>query len=510
MQSEDDVTKHESGTEDEEDNMQTPHDSVTDVVEEGLPTPGDQDNDANNSDKDNDEDANSNEKRHTRSEYKSRQIDRKVLSTRTSTGVKDGANKNDIDQKNQAMSAWMENAKSILEELAQRHNQSEITNSTSLQNENTKGQPTANDQIGEDEEYALEAQHDLADRGRQQLEALRQELNRFANTNTDSKAEKPSSVIEDYEKRERELKQRGVELWRCYEMLTADASQQLCEQLRLVLEPLLATKLKGDYRTGKRINMRKVIPFIASRFQKDKIWLRRTAPNKRNYQVVVAIDDSLSMQKNTASQGKDDRRIAGVKDKAAFVTPGAMACEAMTTICTAMTKLEVGELAVVSFGDTVKLLHPFEKPFTSEAAGAVMSQFTFKQESTDFCRTLESLVSVLHSAAQDSAAAHSSTGVTKQLVFMISDGHIDHGYRHRVGKWLRRARELGQLLVLIIVDPVLEEQRLIKFEGGGIRNIPYMDNYPFPFYLVLKNLRDMPTTLGDALRQWFELMHHEN
>ena len=49
-----------------------------------------------------------------------------------------------------------------------------------------------------------------------------------------------------------------MELWRCYEALTADASQRLCEQLRLVLEPLLATKLRGDYRTGKRINMRKV------------------------------------------------------------------------------------------------------------------------------------------------------------------------------------------------------------------------------------------------------------
>jgi midasin len=79
-----------------------------------------------------------------------------------------------------------------------------------------------------------------------------------------------------------------------------------------------------------------------------------------------------------------------------------------------------------------------------------------------------------------------------------------------VGKWVRRARSLGQLLVLIVVDPVLESQRLIQFEpSGGIRDTPYMDDYPFPFYLVLKNLRDMPAALGDALRQWFELMQHE-
>ena len=30
--------------------------------------------------------------------------------------------------------------------------------------------------------------------------------------------------------------------------------------------------------------MRKVIPYIASGYRKDKIWLRRTKPSKRQYQ----------------------------------------------------------------------------------------------------------------------------------------------------------------------------------------------------------------------------------
>ena len=34
------------------------------------------------------------------------------------------------------------------------------------------------------------------------------------------------------------------EAWRKYELLTSSLSQELCEQLRLVLEPSLATKLK--------------------------------------------------------------------------------------------------------------------------------------------------------------------------------------------------------------------------------------------------------------------------
>lgn len=47
-------------------------------------------------------------------------------------------------------------------------------------------------------------------------------------------------------------------VWRKYESLTTRLSQELAEQLRLVMEPTLASKLQGDYRTGKRINMKKV------------------------------------------------------------------------------------------------------------------------------------------------------------------------------------------------------------------------------------------------------------
>jgi len=31
--------------------------------------------------------------------------------------------------------------------------------------------------------------------------------------------------------------------------------------------------------------MRRVIAFVASQFRKDKIWMRRTRPDKRKYQV---------------------------------------------------------------------------------------------------------------------------------------------------------------------------------------------------------------------------------
>lgn len=75
-----------------------------------------------------------------------------------------------------------------------------------------------------------------------------------------------------------------MQVWGRCEALTAGLSSDLAEQLRLVLEPQLASKMAGEYRTGKRISMKRVIAYIASHFRKDKIWLRRTRPDKRKYQ----------------------------------------------------------------------------------------------------------------------------------------------------------------------------------------------------------------------------------
>jgi hypothetical protein len=34
----------------------------------------------------------------------------------------------------------------------------------------------------------------------------------------------------------------------------------------------------------------------------------------------------------------------------------------------------------------------------------------------------------------------------------------------------------------------------------------YMETFPFPFYVVIRDVESLPLTLSDALRQWFELV----
>lgn len=287
---------------------------------------------------------------------------------------------------------------------------------------------------------------------------------------------------------------RGAELWSKYIALTAASSQRLCEQLRLVLEPMLRAKLEGDFRTGKRINMRKVIPYIASQFRKDKIWMRRTRPSKRQYQVMVAIDDSESMADNHA---------------------GRLALEAMTTLCKGMTQLEVGEIAVVKFGQDIELLHAFDTPFTDDAGSRVIAQFGFQQQKTNMVATLDAILQILETAKLASSASNANASVEfTQIVFLISDGRFDTDGRMRIKKLIETALERQQLIVLLVVDQCdngdntnsILETKSVTFTKGKVTMVPYLENYPFPYYVLLPTSTLLPEILSDSLRQWFEML----
>ncbi|XP_017765791.1 PREDICTED: midasin-like [Eufriesea mexicana] len=272
--------------------------------------------------------------------------------------------------------------------------------------------------------------------------------------------------------------------WSSISALTESAARELSEKLRLVLEPTLSSRLKGDYRTGKRINMRKVIPYIASEFRKDKIWLRRTKPSKRDYQIVLAIDDSSSMADNHSKE---------------------LAFESLSLIGKAMTYLEVGQLAVINFGEHVNILHSFGENFTEESGARLIQEIKFEQKRTMIGQLLDFTVEMFTSQCSSSDNA--------KLVTILSDGRgIFSEGTEKVTAAVRRAKLLNIFLVFIIIDNPLNKDSILDirmpiFEDGkllGIRS--YMDNFPFPFYIILRDLNTLPVVLSDALRQWFEIV----
>lgn len=101
----------------------------------------------------------------------------------------------------------------------------------------------------------------------------------------------------------------------------------------------------------------------------------------------------------------------------------------------------------------------------------------------------------------------------RQLVFFISDGRFDSAKRNELGKLIRRAIEHKQFVVLLIVEDVAGESILetkqVSFRKGKMNVLDYMENYPFPFYIVLKDMQTLPHVLAEALRQWFQIMKQE-
>ena len=265
-------------------------------------------------------------------------------------------------------------------------------------------------------------------------------------------------------------------------------SHQLCEQLRLILEPTKAAKLQGDFKTGKRLNMRKIIPYIASQFKKDKIWLRRVKPNKREFQILVALDDSSSMSDN------ETREIA---------------LSSLNTLSSALSLLEVGQLGVVRFGQAAEVIHPLGRQWSQSAGNRIQNQFSFQQKETSLLSLLNLCTQVFRS--QSSSASRNLT--VSQLLIIVSDGRgVFHEGREKVMQTVLRARHAGYFcLFLIVENPTAKDSvldiKLPVFSGGKLLSIDsYMEHFPFQHYIVLRDVNNLPRTLSDALRQWFELV----
>ena len=279
------------------------------------------------------------------------------------------------------------------------------------------------------------------------------------------------------------------QLWSHYESLTNPLSLILTEQLRLILAPTQATKMRGDFRTGKRLNIKRIIPYIASNYKRDKIWMRRSMPQKRNYQIMLAVDDSKSMGESGSGQ---------------------LAFEALVLVTKSLSMLEVGEIAVVGFGEHVKVAHEFDKPFSAEAGVNIIQQFGFKQTKTNVRKLVLESIELFHDARAKSVS--SSATELWQLQLIISDGICeDHDTIRRL---VRQAQEERIMIVFVIVDAIRGEsivdmsQAVFEpdpnIEGGQKLKIKrYLDGFPFMYYLVVGDVKELPGVLATALRGWF-------
>lgn len=295
-------------------------------------------------------------------------------------------------------------------------------------------------------------------------------------------------------------------MWRLYESLTHDLSYSLCEQLRSILEPTQATRLKGDYRTGKRLNMKKVIPYIASEYTKDKIWLRRTKPSQREYQVLIALDDSRSMAESHSIH---------------------LAYQTLALVSRALARLEVGDVGIAKFGQTVEVLHGFDNesgPFNDQAGVKVLNAFRFNQKATDLLGLVETSLEVLERARDRRSTRSASTADLWQLEIIISDGVCQD--MEKIKTVLRKAEEQRVMIVFVILDSLHShvevgapsanavqnsilkmQQGVVRKNANGVMEVKmerYLDLFPFEYYVVIRDVEALPEILSGTLKQFFE------
>lgn len=277
------------------------------------------------------------------------------------------------------------------------------------------------------------------------------------------------------------------ELWKAYLEATADYAFTLSEQLRLILAPTKATKLTGDFKTGKRLNMRKIIPFIASDYLKDKIWLRRNLPQKREYQVLLSIDDSKSMLESKNML---------------------LAFKSLALVCSALDKLEVGQIGVLKFGKEIELLKGFEgETIREQDGGKILERLQFQQKGTDVSAMLQTSFKILTDARENQSTTSSQLW---QLQIIISDGICqDH---QKLQSLLRRASEERIMVVFVILDSLQQNSSILTMNSVqytmGANGRPhlqmtrYLDTFPFEYFVVVRDVADLPDVLSTTLRQW--------
>ncbi|KIV89827.1 hypothetical protein PV10_07197 [Exophiala mesophila] len=288
----------------------------------------------------------------------------------------------------------------------------------------------------------------------------------------------------------------AVQLWNHCSTTTHQFSLLLTEQLRLILSPTTATKLRGDFRTGKRLNIKRIIPYIASGYKRDKIWMRRSVPSKRNYQIMIAVDDSKSMAESGADM---------------------LAFETLALLTKSLSMLEAGELCVIGFGDEehVRVAHSFGTPFSPAESGVqIFQSFGFNQKGTNVKNMVKESIHLFREAR---IKGHSSGQDLWQLQLIVSDGHCsDHA---AITRLVRQAQEEKIIIVFVIVDAgdesildlkeaVFEPDPAFDASAGGkpemrVTTRRYLEHFPFPYYLVVRDVRDLPGVLATALKGWF-------
>jgi midasin len=112
------------------------------------------------------------------------------------------------------------------------------------------------------------------------------------------------------------------------------------------------------------------------------------------------------------------------------------------------------------------------------------------------------------------------------FVIILSDGRFN---KNNVRPFLNEAKEKKYLYIFVILDktkePVIVNQTaknknqnqrgdgsilsmksVEKNQDGSIKLVPYLKDFPFDYYCIIRDIQQLPSAIGNILIQWFSLI----
>lgn len=203
---------------------------------------------------------------------------------------------------------------------------------------------------------------------------------------------------------------------------------------------------------------------------------------------------------------------------------------AISLVSQALKFLESGKLSIASFGEEPKIILNHSDQFDGPK---LVNSLNFSQNQS----RIGELLDFVRIASAEDAGSGSDNGIFENLLLVLSDGrNIFSEGEQRVRNSVKLTRLQRIFIVYIIIDnpenkvkfdSVVTEEKLFLTKRSLQRSIldiqvpkfsadrksltmnSYLDSFPFPYYVIVRDLSQLPLVLSDAMRQWFELVNSE-
>lgn len=133
----------------------------------------------------------------------------------------------------------------------------------------------------------------------------------------------------------------------------------------------------------------------------------------------------------------------------------------------------------------------------------MVREFTFQQKGTNILQLVSHATKFFEASKTSTHLGHEHM----QLCFFISDGRFSDREGLRI--LIREAELRNIFLVFLILDNPNSKDSILNLKSVSYVNDKpkitfYIDSFDFPYYIVLKDISNLPNVLSDSLRQWFE------